>query len=120
LFREIVRRRVFSLRSIGVYHLFFFVGIGGRSFNEMSSPSSLAAAAFKCRVGNFLSFVLVFEQKKKTKTTSGCLTTEEHAQTTSTFCSSLSVCVCRPCVFVLFYDSLTLTLFFAASFEHKS
>ena len=30
LFREIVRRRVFSLRSIGVYHLFFFVGIGGR------------------------------------------------------------------------------------------
>ena len=120
LFREIVRRRVFSLRSIGVYHLFFFVGIGGRLSMKCLLTLFSSRGSLQMSRREFSLFCPRLEQKKKTKTTSGCLTTEEHAQTTSTFCSSLSVCVCRPCVFVLFYDALTLTLFFAASFEHKS
>ena len=107
LFREIVRRRVFSLhRMIRVPHLFFF-GIGRILSMKCLQPLRLllyiAAAALNFCAENFLSFVVQKKKKKKKKKTKG-LTRRTRARRSR---SSLSLCVCV-CASVCFYSSLLL------------
>ena len=117
LFREIVRRRVFSLhRMIRVPHLFFF-GIGRILSMKCLQPLRLllyiAAAALNFCAENFLSFVVQKKKKKKKKKTKG-LTRRTRARRSR---SSLSLCVCvRLCVFILlfYYSQLSLSHSFFA------
>ena len=119
LFREIVRRRVFSLhRMIRVPHLFFF-GIGRILSMKCLQPLRLllyiAAAALNFCAENFLSFVVQKKKKKKKKKTKGLTRRTRARRSRSSL--SLSLCVCV-CVFLFFsfitLSSLCLTLCFAA------
>ena len=122
LFREIVRRRVFSLhRMIRVPHLFFFFGIGRILSMKCLQPLrlllSIAAAALNFCAENFLSFVVQKKKKKKKKKTKGLTRRTRARRSRSSLSLSLCVCVCV-CVFLFFsfstLSSLCLTLCFAA------
>ena len=105
LFREIVRRRVFSLhRMIRVPHLFFF-GIGRILSMKCLQPLrlllSIAAAALNFCAENFLSFVVQKKKKKKKKKKTKGLTRRTRARRSrSSLSLSLSV---RLCVFILLF-----------------
>ena len=91
LFREIVRRRVFSLRSIGVPHLFF--GIGGRL-----SMKCLHPLLYPRQPSNFASgiFSLLSSSNKRRRQRPSGLLNEKNTQqqVRAPLSACVSACFC--------------------------
>ena len=112
LFREIVRRRVFSLhRMIRVPHLFFF-GIGRILSMKCLQPLRLllySRGSLKFLRGEFSLFCRPEEEEEKEEEDEG-LNEKNTREKVEIF--SLSLCVCvRLCVFILlfYYSQLSLS-----------
>ena len=112
LFREIVRRRVFSLRSIGVPHLFF--GIGGRLSMKCLQPLLYSRGSLQILRREFSLFCP--RPTKEEDKDHGLLNKKNTQQVRAPLSACVSVCFCslllrseRRCFLSLLFFSLPLS-----------